>query len=178
MTDKKREWQCGDTATIHCINLAGQNRTYKFKIMNQKTGTMLFHQYLMLAAESYDTIQKFIVGFQNGEAQTILESAMNALDLIKYLPRVLKSDDVKTLAKYLLADHVLTIPNEDGGDDEIYQAGEDGFCGIIGDPLEIYCAIFWAVRANYSDYVDPFLNTLTALMDGQGVDGLTQDLTE
>lgn len=145
---------------IEGSNLFGDTRRYTFNLMDAKTGTRLFHEYISLIVAALPLLGKFLsAGGEKKEGEDG-GSIKQISDIVSVLPQILTWDRVEELAREMLAGHETTI---DGTE---YKAGRDGFHdGITGDPLEIYTAIFYAITVNYPKYIDPLL---MALEDDEG----------
>lgn len=144
-----------DTATIECETLTEEKRKYTFNLLDAENGTRLFHQYAPMARSIYDAVTDMIVAFATDtKSNESNEIGITSMRLLEQLPKVLTWEVCLELAKDLLAGHKVEIDGKE------YEANERGFTDYKGDPLEMYNAIFNAVRVNYPKYVDPFLQTL------------------
>ncbi len=117
--------------------LTGEERIYTFKLLDAKPGLQLFHKYspklLDLWVKVQDTSQDGFV-----------------FELIRKLPTVLDWDDIEYLATKLLGNSTVELDNE------IIEIDETGIGEYtIGDPMEVYTALFWAINANYPKYLAP-----------------------
>ncbi len=134
--------------------LGGEARKYAFKLMNAKTGTRLFHEYISLVVKALPLLGKFLSASDEKKGKDDVDLKQIS-ELVSILPQILTWERVEELAREMLAGHKATI----GG--TVHEADETGFHdGITGDPLELYTAIFYAITANYPKYIDPLLTAL------------------
>jgi len=145
---------------IEGSNLFGDGRKYTFNLMDAKTGTRLFHEYISLIVKALPLLGKFLSAGGEKKDSEDGGNIKQISDLVAVLPQILTWERVEELAREMLAGHKATI------DGTVHQADEAGFHdGITGDPLELYTAIFYAITANYPKYIDPLL---MALEDDEG----------
>ncbi len=138
---------------VEGTSILGDARKYAFKLMDAKTGTRLFHEYISLIVKALPLLGKFLTSSDKKDSDD--SNLEQITDLVTILPQILTWERVEELAREMLAGHKATI----GGTS--YEADETGFHdGVTGDPLEIYTAIFYAITANYPKYIDPLLKAL------------------
>lgn len=146
MSERKRK-------TVEGKNVFGDDRKYAFFLLDAVTGTRLFHEYISLVVRALPMLGKFFASVKEEEKSGVDMEQIS--DLISVLPSILTWERVEELAKEMLAGSTLTI------DGEVCTANATGFYEeLVGDPLEMYTAIFYAILANYPKYVDPFLTAL------------------
>ena len=151
-----RAWQSGNTLDITGRNvITGEELKYTFTEMNQEYGSEILHKYVLILVHQWDKAQSAIRDIANGvkEAQRKKELNEQMTTLASLLPELLSWEQVKELARLLLAERTLKI------DDVTYTSGESGFIDY-NDPLEIYHAIFYAMLANWPKYISPLLAAL------------------
>ena len=140
--------------------LGGESRYYTFEIMDAETGLELFYKYCekFLSNEKIRSLMK-----QDEDGNLGLE--LDTIGMIRLVPSVLPWEDIKHLASKMLVG-AWTEP-ETG---EKLQHDEKGFSELmVGDPMELFTALFYAVWANYPKYIDPLLGAV----DDDSSQGLT-----
>jgi hypothetical protein len=152
---------------VRGINAEGEEREYKFWLMDAENGTRLFHEYAGVLTGVHDTFVDFLVDLakrsgkelskEQEEAYTILGTDESIIMVIKRLPEIFTWPVMSGLARDLLCNHTVVIDGKE------YTANERGFTGYVGDPLEMYCAMLYAVEANYPKYIKPLKNRLALL---------------
>lgn len=132
------------TKEVDGKTLSGEPRKYTFNLLDAETGLRLFHEYAGVIFSNKDMITQISTG---GDA--------TALSIIGLLPRVLPWDKIKELAAALLNGAKIDINGT------VCSVGETGigyYCE--GDPLELYTALFYAIKANYPKYIDPLFQAV------------------
>lgn len=147
------------TKEIKATSVLGVERVYQFELMDAENGTEILHEWGGKAAMSYESIidlYNTVIGKGAGDLDKmdVMEKASVAMVIIKKLPEVLTFEVVKGLAAKMLKGYTMTEENK------TYTANDRGFLNEYADPLELYTALFYAVRANYGKYIDPLLGTL------------------
>jgi len=160
MSDKKRK-------QIHGKTFFGEDRNYSFFLMDAKTGTRIFHEYVVLLVEAMPTLGKYFASDdEESDEDDDKESTvdmMQAAQVAKDLFEILTWDRVEELARVMLAGHLVTAPDGATQCADVVTGFNEEWAG---DPLEAYTAIFYAICANYPKYVAPFMEAL----DDQGED--------
>jgi hypothetical protein len=167
MTEKK-------TVLIEGKTIFGETRKYKFTLLDAKTGLEIFHEYASILITGSQEIIPALTRAINSEIDGGVDDLMSvitkskSLELIRLVPSILTMDRIQHLAKTMLTDCEVTVDNE------VQTIDGDGLAPyMIGDPLELYTAIFYAVCANYPKYVAPFLG---ALEENQGETDTSQTI--
>jgi len=124
-------------------NLHGEDREYIFKLVDAKTGTRIFHQYISILLQLVP--EEFSSSEDSAEPKEI-----NWYSLVSRIEEHLPYERLEELAAVFVSGAVIEI------DGKKYTADKDGFGDYaLGDPLEIYTAIGYGIKANYPKYIDP-----------------------
>ena len=135
-TDKKK--------TITGSGLFDGEKTYTFKLMDAETGLEVFHHLAPLIADILPSVAS------DDKTPTMQEILALGKSILQTIPFPL----VKGLAQKMLGGCEIKA------EDEIITIGEDDVFGdwCLGKPIKMYEALFWALVANFPDYLDPLLS--------------------
>ena len=153
---------------VKALNAEGEERVYRFKLLNAFDSTRLFHEYASTMVQIHDAFVDFLVQLKRNVDESpdaarekignLLGTSDNVMFVIKSLPKVFTWDIISGLAVDLLAGCEVEI------DGDKFVADEKGFVDAWqGRPLELYAALLWAVKANYPKHIDPLLDRLVLL---------------
>ena len=137
-------------------NVSGETREYTFLLMDAETSTQLFHEWAPTVTGIYKELVAMIGRMRGEDLAEFVFSAQNIISVLEEVPKMIPWDIIKDWASKMLPNHKVEI---DGTE---YVAGENGFTDYLGDPLEVYVALVYAMMANYPQYVTPFLAALMA----------------
>lgn len=133
---------------IEGINLRGETREYKFELINAENGVRLFHEYVAGFIQMIPNLVEALTETKEGEEK----KPLSLLEAGAVIPSLISFAQLKELAQLLVAKATVMI------DGKAYAVDESGFGPhTVGDPLEIYVDVFYALRANYPKYIDPIL---------------------
>jgi len=136
------------TKSIEGPGLDGNVRKYSFNLVDASTGLMLFHEYAPLVLSVVN--------------DSLLKEGIDLAVSMKTFRDLFSWEDIQKLSSTLLKGAKICI------DDKEYLADDNGLGAYaLGDPIEVYTALFYAARANYPKYIDPFFE---ALEESQGDD--------
>lgn len=139
------------TKTIEGKTLFGEVRTYTFNLMNAEAGLRLFHEIVPMLV---DLLPSASIGLDTLKADGTVDFKL--LEIVRELPKKIPWERLAELARLLLAGHTVKI------DAKTHTAGESGIGDYtLGDPLEVYTALFYGLVANYPKYLDPLLSGLS-----------------
>lgn len=144
--------------TIKACNLFGEQRLYTFLLMDAETGIRIFHEFASVLALSYDTLKPYIESLIKKPSPKTVESDdtgetgetgdLAIVDIIRILPQVFNWATVKGLSVTMLSGTTVKI------DEDEHTIGESGICEYaVGDPLDQYLTLFYAIIANYPKYM-------------------------
>ena len=122
------------TKTVEGSSPFGEKRTYTFNLMNAREGNKLFHEQVATVVPAFK--------------QIMLDDGIDILEVLRLIPSAFSWDDIDDMCKALLAGSTVEI---DGKKYEVDETGIGDF--TIGDPLELYCHLFWAINTNYPKYL-------------------------
>jgi hypothetical protein len=153
-------------AVVETNNFLGKERKYTFVLMNAENGLRLFHEYSELAGR---LISPLLSLFKSGEMGNI-EKAGFAIGAWGQVKEIISWEKMQEICEMLLAGSSVQIG------DEIHEVGDSGVGEYTaGDPLEVYFAIYNALRANYPDIIAPLALLLSENESSSDGDGKTSD---
>jgi len=152
MSDKETKIIVGDNGT-------GTERKYKFVLAGALEGVTVIHDYSSMLVAALPQITALFASFAKVEGEEdskILKMAAEdfksgggpVVDCIRLLPQIVTSARLVGLCGVFLA----------GAEIDDQKCGDDGMCTLFARrPHQVYPALFWALVANYPDYILPFL---------------------
>ena len=146
--------------TVEGVTPFGDKRTYTFNLMDADTGLEVFHETVSLLMVSMRDIlpaaMPLVEQLKEKEGKEE-DKEEEGFDIAKYigiaevLPSILKFKQVKGLAKDMLSGMTVVI------DGKSTTAADNGLGEYaLGDPMEVYFALFYAICANFPKYLNMF----------------------
>jgi hypothetical protein len=144
--------------------LGGESRKYTFKLMNAATGLKLFYEYSPKVMEAFftlmgqfskDEVEKITNAVKDGKQEELeIDFSMeNIKGVVEMFPKIFSWEEIEMLSKEMLAGSKVEMP-----DGKIYTVGDSGIGDHnMGDLLELFTALFYAIRANFPKYIDPLV---------------------